>query len=366
MATATVFTNAVVHSMVPGVSPHRSLAHAGGRIVAVGSERDVIAASGAQATLEDLGGRTVVPGFIDPHHHFLTAVIEGNALDASVGAASSIAALKELLRAHHRRRPEGAWLLAVGYDELALQDRRHPVRGDQDDACPGLLSSRARLGLAHGVSSSPFVSAIRHSRGNGNPRSTSAFAQIWISASAEMTEECAYKHHIQKNSIALRSSPCDLGPPQARPAEPQLRPAPVRPRPTGPRDLARRFFGRRLRRQFKTKSSIWDAEAPAWREARRARTGLYITDERQIQAGWIGVPGVEYVLISLLSVRRKTSRRCRTLRRPAREARRGAYFMICNEKQRSEPGCIGVLGDLVGLRRTLSQLEAVSRGRTAF
>lgn len=137
MTGTTVFTNAVVHSMVPGASPHRSLAHAGGRIVAVGSERDVIAAAGSQATLEDLGGRTVVPGFIDPHHHFLSAVIEGNALDASVGAACSIAALKKLLQAHHRRRPQGAWLLAVGYDERALQDRRHPVRGDLDDACPG-------------------------------------------------------------------------------------------------------------------------------------------------------------------------------------------------------------------------------------
>lgn len=137
MTGTTVFTNAVVHSMVPDASPHRSIAHAGGRIVAVGSERDVVAAAGAQATLEDLGGRTVVPGFIDPHHHFLSAVIESEALDASVRAACSIAALKELLQAHHRRRPEGAWLLAVGYDELALQDRRHPLRGDLDDACPG-------------------------------------------------------------------------------------------------------------------------------------------------------------------------------------------------------------------------------------
>jgi hypothetical protein len=137
MTGTTVFTNAVVHSMVPGESPHRSLAHAGGTIVAVGSERDVIAAAGAQATLEDLGGRAVVPGFIDPHHHFLSAIIEGNALDVSVGAARSIAALKEILQAHHRRWPKSAWLLAVGYDELALQDRRHPVRGDLDDACPG-------------------------------------------------------------------------------------------------------------------------------------------------------------------------------------------------------------------------------------
>ena len=202
MAGTTVFTNAVVHSMVPGVGPHRSLAHAGGRIVAVGSERDVIAAAGAQATLEDLGGRSVVPGFIDAHHHFLPAVIEGNAVEASVGAAGSIAGLKKLLQAHHRRRPEGEWLLAVGYDELALRDRRHPVRGDLDDACPGrpvllvhysvheaVASSRAlqRAGIGRHTPDPPAGRIDRGRRGEPTGRLLeAAFSKVYQLAVADL------------------------------------------------------------------------------------------------------------------------------------------------------------------------------------
>jgi len=33
------------------------------------------------------------------------------------------------------------------------------------------------------------------------------FAQFWISASAEMTEERAYKHHVQERAIALAAIP---------------------------------------------------------------------------------------------------------------------------------------------------------------
>jgi len=55
-----------------------------------------------------------------------------------------------------------------------------------------------------------------------------------------------------------------------------------------------------VRRLFKTRLSILGAEAPAWREATRARTGRYVTEERQSQAGWIGVPDGRFILISLL------------------------------------------------------------------
>jgi len=43
--------------------------------------------------------------------------------------------------------------------------------------------------------------------------------------------------------------------------------------------------------------------------------------------------------------------RSRASRCPAREARRGGILLLYNEKQRSEPGCIGGLGDRLGYSR---------------
>jgi len=57
-----------------------------------------------------------------------------------------------------------------------------------------------------------------------------------------------------------------------------------------------------LRRLFKIRLPCWSVEVPAWREATRARTGLYTTEERQSQAGWIGGPVGKVFLISRLTV----------------------------------------------------------------
>ena len=47
----------------------RAVAVAGGRFLAVGSDDDVLNLVSARTKKVDLGGRTVVPGFIDGHAH---------------------------------------------------------------------------------------------------------------------------------------------------------------------------------------------------------------------------------------------------------------------------------------------------------
>ena len=49
----------------------QALASVGNRIVAVGSDDEALAAAGPGAERVDLGGRAVVPGFVDAHFHFL-------------------------------------------------------------------------------------------------------------------------------------------------------------------------------------------------------------------------------------------------------------------------------------------------------
>ncbi len=57
-----------------------------GRILAVGSEAEVLAAAGPEAERQDLGGEFVVPGFIDAHTHFNRAgslLLGANLLDVA-------------------------------------------------------------------------------------------------------------------------------------------------------------------------------------------------------------------------------------------------------------------------------------------
>jgi len=70
------------------------VAIAGGKIVAVGTEAEVMAWKGPGTVVTDLGGKTLVPGFVDGHSHFFSVVsVQTSALCASppAGPCTSVA-----------------------------------------------------------------------------------------------------------------------------------------------------------------------------------------------------------------------------------------------------------------------------------
>ena len=64
-----VFVARRVRTMDPSNSVVEAVATLGGRITAVGSKREVLAKVGGRPEVIDLGTRTLLPGFIDPHMH---------------------------------------------------------------------------------------------------------------------------------------------------------------------------------------------------------------------------------------------------------------------------------------------------------
>jgi len=69
-----VLHNGIVLPVDAAFSQHAALAIRGNRVLAVGDVETVRAAAGPGARQIDLDGRTVLPGFIEPHMHFaLTA-----------------------------------------------------------------------------------------------------------------------------------------------------------------------------------------------------------------------------------------------------------------------------------------------------
>src|SRR6266545_6474361 len=108
-----------------------------GWIAAVGRRDDVMALRGQDTVLTDLRGGAVLPGFIDAHGHLaLTAqkLASANLSPPPIGPVTRIADLQRELREQIERREQrpGEWVLGMGYDDTAIEERRHPDRDDLD------------------------------------------------------------------------------------------------------------------------------------------------------------------------------------------------------------------------------------------
>ncbi|GAB4537644.1 MAG: amidohydrolase [Anaerolineae bacterium] len=92
-----------------------------GRILALGSWEEVAAYTGDMPVL-DLAGKTVLPGLIDTHVHFLWTALSLAALDVS--AARDHASLQAILRPVVADLPPGEVIFGMGFTEYALDTRR--------------------------------------------------------------------------------------------------------------------------------------------------------------------------------------------------------------------------------------------------
>jgi predicted amidohydrolase YtcJ len=101
---------------------------ADGKITWVGDARSV---NVAQST--DLGGRTVVPGFIDIHTHPTLVAMTFRAVPCTIPIVHDIPGLIEALRTHpNYGKGERNWIEGWGYDESKLQEQRTPTTEDLD------------------------------------------------------------------------------------------------------------------------------------------------------------------------------------------------------------------------------------------
>jgi predicted amidohydrolase YtcJ len=118
-----------------------AVAVAGGKIAAVGSKADVMQWKGPATEVSDLNGRTMLPGFLDGHSHFINAVRLASWANVSappVGGARTFADLLAILQATKKKlglKP-GDWLMGYGYDITAMDEPRDLTRADLDAQFP--------------------------------------------------------------------------------------------------------------------------------------------------------------------------------------------------------------------------------------
>ncbi len=118
-----------------------AVAIADGKILAVGSKNDLMALKGPSTELVDLQGRTLLPGFLDGHSHFINAVRLASWANVSAPPAGEVKTFADLiatLKAYKERlglKP-GEWLMGYGYDITAMDETRDLTRDDLDPHFP--------------------------------------------------------------------------------------------------------------------------------------------------------------------------------------------------------------------------------------
>jgi predicted amidohydrolase YtcJ len=96
-----------------------ALAVKSGKIIAVGTSDAVMGLKSNSTQLIDLGGRAVLPGFIDPHQHTVTgALINAIFTDCGYTKYQTRGALLAMFRDKAGKTPPGQWLLFTSFDNL--------------------------------------------------------------------------------------------------------------------------------------------------------------------------------------------------------------------------------------------------------
>jgi hypothetical protein len=119
-----------------------ALAVKDGRILAVGARGQIETRHrGTSTRVVDLGGKALLPGFIDSHGHYINALTVANQAKVYAPPAGpgkdvpSIIAAIEKFRAEHNVR-KGELIQAYGYDENVMPEGRLLNRDDLDRAFP--------------------------------------------------------------------------------------------------------------------------------------------------------------------------------------------------------------------------------------
>lgn len=131
-----VFINGKVITMDQANTIAEAIAIKDDLIVGVGDSGSIKTLITKGTEVIDLGGKALLPGFIDSHNHFGQMAMAKLGLDLGPAAGvKSIPVLQDRLKIYAREIPvNDQWINGSGYDETQLAEGRHPNRWDIDQA----------------------------------------------------------------------------------------------------------------------------------------------------------------------------------------------------------------------------------------
>lgn len=129
-----ILHSATIHTVDPKQPHAQAIAISGDRILAIGSNDDVLHLAIPATKKIDLSTKTVLPGFIDAHSHpAMAGLMHLRMVDCDL---RSISAIQSALRERAGKTPAGDWVLGFKYDDTKTSDGRPLSIADLDAAVP--------------------------------------------------------------------------------------------------------------------------------------------------------------------------------------------------------------------------------------
>ncbi|UFH45421.1 amidohydrolase [Flavobacterium galactosidilyticum] len=122
----------------------------------------------------DLKGKTLLPGFIDPHSHFGMVSNTMGQVDLNPKPVGNVTNLNDILEnlkkyKEDKKIPDGEWIFGWGYDDGELTEKRHPTKKDIDKVLPNnpvyLQHTSGHMGVANTLG----LEALKVSIATNNP-----------------------------------------------------------------------------------------------------------------------------------------------------------------------------------------------------
>ena len=128
-----ILYNATIYTVDPANPRAQAVAIAGGRFLAVGSNAEVNNLSWPGAKKIDIGGHTIVPGFIDAHLHTGSGLNELRDVNCNLG---SIAKVQSAIRERAAKVGPGRLINGFMFDDTKTAEGRGLTKEDLDAAAP--------------------------------------------------------------------------------------------------------------------------------------------------------------------------------------------------------------------------------------
>jgi predicted amidohydrolase YtcJ len=170
-----------------------AIAVANGKVLAVGSDAEILKLKGTKTRIEDLHNAFVMPGFNDAHTHIANAGRQK--LAVNLVGVHSLAEMQQRIKDYVATAKPGSWILGGGWDHTLWPDNKLPSRADLDQVTLGhpaifrrvdehmAVANSAALAAANITSATPDPSGARIDHdASGEPtgilREASAFALV--------------------------------------------------------------------------------------------------------------------------------------------------------------------------------------------
>ena len=128
-----IFFNANIFTSNPVLPRAEAIAIKDGRIIAIGSNSEILKLRGEKTELVDIKGRFITPGIIDAHLHFLSGSL--SLVELNLQGLSLEECLKKVKERAEKSKP-GQWITGRGWDQSLWKTKEFPDRYMLDRVAP--------------------------------------------------------------------------------------------------------------------------------------------------------------------------------------------------------------------------------------